>query len=298
MNARPRIAFIGLGIMGAPMAQRLIAAGFEVAVHTRGFVTTPARKQVFEAAGARTTDVPAQAASGANIIISMVTDSPDVEAVLLGESGAVSGARPGTLFIDMSTIDPAAARSIAGKLHARGMRFLDAPVTGGDVGAKAGTLSILVGGEGADLDEARQVFDVLGKRITHCGPVGAGQAMKACNQILCALNMVGVVEALHLAEANGLDRAQLVEALSAGAGGSWALEKLGARIAADDFAPGFMIRLIQKDLRIVQNMAATAGLSLEGTRLAQYNFSDNEAHGEGALGTQAMWKVLARRRAK
>ncbi|HEY0715427.1 MAG TPA: NAD(P)-dependent oxidoreductase [Polyangia bacterium] len=298
MSTRARIGFIGLGIMGAPMALRLVAAGFATAVNTRGFGQTPDRKRPFADAGARVTDTPAEAAVDADIVISMVTDSPDVEAVLFGARGAVAGARPGTLFVDMSTIDPAAARSIAEKLRGRGMRFLDAPVTGGDVGAKNGTLSILVGGEARNIEEARPVFEVLGKRITHCGPVGAGQAMKACNQILCALNMVGVVEAMHLADANGLDRAQLVEALSAGAGGSWALEKLGARIAANDFAPGFMIRLIQKDLRIVQKMAETAGLPLAGTMLAQDNFSDNEAHGEGDLGTQAMWKVLARRRPK
>jgi 3-hydroxyisobutyrate dehydrogenase len=298
MSAQPRIGFLGLGIMGGPMAQRLVRAGFETAVYTRGFATSPERKLPFVEAGARVCDTAGEAAAGADVIISVVTDSPDVEAVLLGEGGALVGARSGALFIDMSTIDPAAARAIAGKLVARGMRFLDAPVTGGDVGARAGTLSILVGGDAAELERARPVFEVLGKRITHCGPVGAGQAMKACNQILCALNMIGVVEALHLAEANGLDPARLVEALSAGAGGSWALEKLGPRIAAGDFAPGFMIRLIQKDLRIVQNMAAEAGLALEGTVLAQRNFADNEANDEAALGTQAMWKVLARRRYK
>ncbi|HEY0709654.1 MAG TPA: NAD(P)-dependent oxidoreductase [Polyangia bacterium] len=298
MSAQPRIGFLGLGIMGGPMAHRLLSAGFETAVYTRGLASAPERKIPFLDAGARVCETPAEAAAGADVILSVVTDSPDVEAVLLGEHGAAAGARPGALFIDMSTIDPAAARAISGRLVARGMRFLDAPVTGGDVGARTGALSILVGGDAADLDRARPVFDVLGKRITHCGPVGAGQAMKACNQILCALNMIGVVEAMHLAEANGLDRTQLVEALSAGAGGSWALEKLGPRIAAADFAPGFMVRLIQKDLRIVQNMAAEAGLPLDGTALAQRNFADNEANDEAALGTQAMWKVLARRRGK
>jgi 3-hydroxyisobutyrate dehydrogenase len=288
------IGFIGLGIMGTPMAGRLLAAGHQVAVYNR----TEARARPLGERGARIARDPADAAAGAEYVISIVTDSPDAEAVLLGPRGAVEGAQPGALFVDMSTIAPAAARAIGSKLGARGIGFLDAPVTGGDVGARAGTLSILVGGAASALDRARPIFESLGKRITHCGPIGAGQAMKACNQILCALNLIGVVEALHLAEASGLDRQQLVEALSAGAGGSWALEKLGPRIAAGDFDPGFMIRLIQKDLRIVQAIASDAHLPLDGVTLAQENFSDNEAHGEGDLGTQAMWKVLARRRGR
>jgi 3-hydroxyisobutyrate dehydrogenase len=295
------VGFIGLGIMGGPMATRLLAAGFRIAVYNR----TAVRAQPFGEAGARVAQDPADAARGADIVISMVTDSPDAEAVLLGPRGAAEGAvaaaaRDGSgrmpLLIDMSTIAPAAARDIGRRLAERGLGFLDAPVTGGDVGARAGTLSILVGGAAEQLERARPVFEVLGKRITHCGPVGAGQAMKACNQILCAMNLVGVVEALHLGHASGLDLEQLTEALSAGAGGSWALEKLGPRIAKGDFDPGFMIRLIQKDLRIVQQIARDAGLPLEGTALAQSAFADNEAHGEADLGTQAMFKVLERRR--
>ena len=282
------------------MAGRLVAAGFDVAVYNR----TPARARPLAEAGARIALDAADSARGADIVISMVTDSPDAEAVLLGPRGAAEGARLGpvgggsTLFVDMSTIAPQAARDIGQRLGQRGISFLDAPVTGGDVGARAGTLSILVGGAAGDLERARPVFEVLGKRITHCGPVGAGQAMKACNQILCALNLVGVVEALHLGRASGLDLGLLTEALSAGAGGSWALEKLGPRIAQGDFDPGFMIRLIQKDLRIVQEVARTAGVPLHGVALAQQAFTDNEAHGEGDLGTQAMWKVLERRRTR
>jgi 3-hydroxyisobutyrate dehydrogenase len=293
------IGFIGLGIMGAPMAGRLLAAGFEVSVYNR----TLARAQPLAAAGARVARDAADAAQGADVVISMVTDSPDAEAVLLGPRGAAEGARKSPqgnppLLIDMSTIAPQAARDIGRRLGEQGLPFLDAPVTGGDVGARAGTLSILVGGATQDLERARPIFEVLGKRITHCGPIGAGQAMKACNQILCALNLIGVVEALHLGQSSGLDLGLLVEALSAGAGGSWALEKLGPRIAKGDFDPGFMIRLIQKDLRIVQEIAATAGIPLDGIALAQKNFAYNEAHGEGDLGTQAMWKVLDRRRSR
>ena len=280
------------------MAGRLLAAGHPVAVFNR----SPARAQPLGAAGARIARDPADAAQGADIVISMVTDSPDAEAVLLGPGGAAEGAAQSrgqgaaTLLIDMSTIAPEAARRIGARLAEKGLGFLDAPVTGGDVGARAGTLSILVGGAAADLERARPVFDRLGKRITHCGPIGAGQAMKACNQVLAALNLIGVVEALQLAQSSGLDLGLLVEALSAGAGGSWALEKLGPKIAAGDFDPGFMIRLIQKDLRIVQEIARHAGVPLEGTALAQRVFADNEAHDEGHLGTQAMWKAVERKK--
>jgi 3-hydroxyisobutyrate dehydrogenase len=289
------IGFIGLGIMGAPMASRLLAAGHRVTVFNR----TAARCEPLVAAGARAVASPKAAAEGNEIVISIVNDSPDAEAVLLGEQGAAFGARLGTLFIDMSTIAPEAARRIGGALRGRGFAFLDAPVTGGDVGAREGTLSILVGGEATDLERAREVFQVLGKRITYCGPQGAGQTMKACNQILCALNMLGIVEALQLAKASGLDQNVVLEALVPGAGGSWALEKMGPRIVRGDFAPGFAVRLIQKDLRIVQDVAQAAGVPLAGTALAQRYFADNEAHGEAELGTQAMYKVLERlRRAK
>jgi 3-hydroxyisobutyrate dehydrogenase len=285
------VGFIGLGVMGASMARRLVQAGHRVTVYNR----TASRCEPLAAAGARVAGSPREVAEGNGVVISIVTDSPDVQEVLLGPNGAVHGAAAGTIFIDMSTIAPEAARSVAQTLSARGHFFLDAPVTGGDVGAREGTLSILVGGEDPVLDRVRALLAVMGKRITHCGPAGAGQTVKACNQILCALNMVGVVEALQLARRGGLDQKVVLEALAPGAGGSWAFEKLGPRIAAGDFAPGFMVKLIQKDLRIVQALAGQVGLPLEGTALAQRLFDDNAAHGEGELGTQAMYKVLERR---
>jgi 3-hydroxyisobutyrate dehydrogenase len=285
------IAFIGLGVMGGAMARRLLQAGHRVTVYNR----TAARCGPLVAAGASAAATPREAAAGKEIVISMVTDSPDVEAVLLGPDGAAEGAARGAVFVDMSTIAPEAARRMGRVLGDRGVAFLDAPVTGGDVGAREGTLSILVGGDGAVLERVRDVLGAMGKRITHCGPTGAGQTLKACNQVLCALNMVGVVEALHLARKGGLPEQVVVEALTSGAGGSWALEKLGPRIVSGDFAPGFMVKLIQKDLRIVQDLARALGLPLEGTALAQGAFADNEAHGEGELGTQAMYRVLARR---
>jgi 3-hydroxyisobutyrate dehydrogenase-like beta-hydroxyacid dehydrogenase len=285
------IGFIGLGVMGAAMARRLIQAGHRVTVYNR----TTSRTAPLVEAGARAASTPRQAAQGAEIVISVVTDGPDVEAVLLGPEGAVQGATAGALFVDMSTIAPAAARKVGAALAERQVAFLDAPVTGGDVGAREGTLSILVGGDAAALERARPVLEVMGRRITHCGPLGTGQTMKACNQILCALNMVGIVEALQLARRGGVDPRQLLEALGPGAGGSWALDKLGPRIVAGDHAPGFMIDLIQKDLRIVQDLAASVGLPLDGVTLAQAAFADNQAHGEGRLGTQAMDRVLERK---
>jgi 3-hydroxyisobutyrate dehydrogenase len=285
------VGFIGLGVMGASMARRLLLAGHRVTVYNR----TAARCEPLVAAGARAVGSPREVAAGNQVVISVVTDSPDVEEVLLGSAGAVLGAAPGTLFIDMSTIAPEAARGVGAALAARGHRFLDAPVTGGDVGAREGTLSILVGGDAAVLEEARPLLAAMGKRITHCGGPGAGQTVKACNQILCALNLVGVVEALHLARLGGLDQKVVLEALAPGAGGSWAFEKLGPRIAAGDFAPGFMVKLIQKDLRIVQDLARSVGLPLDGTALAQGLFADAEAHGDGDQGTQAIYKVLSRR---
>lgn len=284
------VAFLGLGVMGAPMARRLVAAGHRVTVYNR----TASRCAPLVAAGAQAASSPAQAARDADIVISIVTDGPDVKAVLLGEQGAVHGAPAGALFVDMSTIAADVARAIGAELAQRQISFLDAPVTGGDIGARDGTLSILVGGDAATLERARDVLAVLGQRITLCGPLGAGQTVKACNQILCAMNMVGIVEAFHLARASGVDLAVVLQALQPGAGGSWALDKLGPRIANNDFAPGFMVKLIQKDLRIVQDAAARAGLPLDGTALAQRYFANNEAHGEAELGTQAMYKALGR----
>ena len=286
-----KIGFLGLGIMGLSMAKRLVEAGHQVTVYNR----TGSKAAPLVALGASQARTPREAARGNDLVISIVTDSPDVEEVLIGKDGAIHAAEGHALFIDMSTIAPETARKVGRTLKAKGIAFLDAPVTGGDVGAREGTLSILVGGDPSDLERAREVLSVMGKRITHFGPHGAGQTAKACNQILCAMNMTGIVEALHLARLSGLDPAQVVEALSAGAGGSWALEKLGSRIARGDFNPGFYVDLIQKDLRIVQDAARPLGLPLEGTALAQKLFAENQKAGEGKLGTQAMYKAVERK---
>ncbi|MDX2018664.1 MAG: NAD(P)-dependent oxidoreductase [Deltaproteobacteria bacterium] len=284
------IAVLGMGIMGAPMASRLVRAGHDVVVYSR----TKAKAEPVLAAGARWAASAREAGRHRQLVISIVTDGPDVEQVLLGDDGAAADATPGTLFADMSTIAPEAARRIGAALMARGHRFIDAPVTGGDIGAQQGALSILVGGEAADVQTAQPAFEVLGRRITHAGPVGAGATLKACNQIMGAVNLLGVCEALALADRSGLDLAQTVQALSLGAAGSWALQNLGPKIVAGDFAPGFMIDLLQKDLRIVKGAAHACGLPVPGVELAQRFFSDNQAHGEGRLGTHAMWHAWER----
>lgn len=276
--------------MGVPMALRLVRAGHDVVVFTR----TAAKAKVVLEAGARWAQSPLEAANGRQLVISMVTDGPDVREVLLGAKGAALSAPPNTLFADMSTIAPDAARSIAADLMALGHRFIDAPVTGGDIGAEQGALSILVGGQSADVQQALPIFEVLGRRITHAGPIGAGATLKACNQILGAVNLLGMCEALAFAKRSGLDLNQVIDALSVGAGSSWALQHLGPKVAADDFAPGFMVDLLQKDLRIVRESASACGLPVHAVQLAQELFLNNQSHHEGRLGTHVMYKALER----
>lgn len=290
MQTKPRIAFLGLGIMGLPMAGHLLKAGFPITVYNR----TADRAKDLVQAGARQAATPAKAASGADFVISMVTDGPDVEQVLLGTEGAVHGAGPGTVFIDMSTISPETAQSMADALSRHRIEFLDAPVSGGDVGARNATLTIMVGGKQDVFEKARPVFEVLGKRLTHMGPAGSGQVVKACNQAVTAVNLLAVCEALVLAEKNGIDPQAMIHVLSGGASQSWSLENLGPRIVKGDYAPGFMVKLLQKDLNIVLSMARHGGLELPGTSLVQSFLEDNAAHGEATEGTQALFKALKR----
>ena len=284
------VGFIGLGIMGRAMARRLVDAGHRVTVWNRD----ASKAAEVTAAGARPAASPRAAAEGSEAVIVNVTDSAAVESVLLGKDGVIHGAAPGTVVVDMSTIHPAVARKIGQQLRGRGIGFLDAPVTGMEFRARDGTLSILVGGEKADLDKVRDLLSVLGNRITLFGPQGAGQIAKACNQILCAVNMVGIVEALHLARLSGIEPATLVEALMPGAGGSWALDRFGPQIVKGDFQPGGRIALMLKDLRIIEDSAKEVGLPLAGAAAAKRYFEDNVSHGEADLGTQAMFKAVER----
>lgn len=285
------VGFVGLGIMGLPMAGHLLRGGHRLFVHSR----TQARCAALLAEGAVWCDDPAEVGRRCAVLITIVTDTPDVQAVLFGPRGAAQTLRPGAVVIDMSTISPEATREFAARLAAGNVTLLDAPVTGGDVGARNATLTIMVGGDAAALDRVRPILALLGKTIVHVGPVGSGQALKACNQILCALNMIGVCEALMLAKRSGLSAETLLQVLSTGAGGSWALANLGPKIAAGDLKPAFMIKLIQKDLRIVQEAAQRLGVPLPGTGLAQQLFRAVEAlPGGGELGTQGMIRAYER----
>jgi 3-hydroxyisobutyrate dehydrogenase len=285
-----RVGFIGLGIMGTPMAGHLLAAGFPLTVFNR----TPGKTAPLAARGAVVAPSPAALATRSDVIITMVSDSPDVEAVVTGPGGVLEGIRPGTLVIDMSTVAPEVERRLDTRLRERGCALVDAPVSGGDVGARNATLAIMAGGDAAAIDRARPVLSVLGKTITHCGPVGSGQVAKLCNQILVAVTLLGVSEAIAFARRNGLDPAVMIRAVEGGAAQSWQLQNLGPKILGGDFAPGFMIDLIQKDLRLVQEAAATTGAALPATGLARRLFAAAQERGEGREGTQALAKAVDR----
>ena len=225
-----RIGFIGLGIMGVPMVANLVKAGYAPTVWNRSQPGIDA----CVALGAAAADSPLAAARASDILITIVTDSPDVEDVLVGrDDAAIHGLAEGSVVIDMSTISPAVTRELAAQLSARGVAMLDAPVSGGDTGAKAGTLSIMVGGEADVLERCRPVLEAMGSTITHCGPTGAGQTVKLCNQVAIAGALLGVCEALSLADKSGVDQERMLAAISAGAAGSWQLSNLGPRIAAE-----------------------------------------------------------------
>ncbi len=282
-----RIGFIGLGIMGKPMALNLQRAGYPLVVYNR----TPGKTGELVEGGAEEAEDPKAAAEKSDVVIAIVTDTPDVEQVLFAENGVAAGAREGTVFIDMSTISPVATRDFAARLAKKGVHYLDAPVSGGDIGAVNGTLTIMVGGESESFEQARPIFEVMGGRVTHVGPVGSGQTVKACNQILCAVHMVAACEALTLAAAAGLNLETVLEVVTGGAANSWALEHLGPKIVKGDLSPGFMVKLIQKDLDIVTRAAAEANLPMPGAALAVQNFRAVQAAGGGELGTQAMITV-------
>jgi 3-hydroxyisobutyrate dehydrogenase len=291
MQVRPgrtQIGFVGLGIMGAPMALNLIKAGFSLRVYNR--TDRPRVQEVVDAGGERVS-TPGAAAGGSDVIIVMVTDTPDVEDVILGEAGVLQTARPGATVIDMSTISPRVTRGIAATLREKGVHMLDAPVSGGDVGAQQGTLSIMVGGEQSVFDDCLPVFKAMGKNINLIGGNGAGQTTKACNQIAVAGANLAMAEALMLAAASDLDVSKVVDAISGGAAGSWQLTNLAPRILKGDFAPGFMVHLQQKDLKLVLEAANDIKLALPAVSLAHQFFNIVERLGCADEGTQALIKA-------
>jgi len=285
-----RIGFIGTGVMGLPMARNLLRAGFAVTAYNR----TASRAEPLREEGAMLAATPREAAAGADFVITMVSDTPDVRSVILGDDGAAAGAAAGSVIIDMSTISPEATREIAALLARQGVGMLDAPVSGGWKGAIEGTLSIMVGGDAVTLERARPILSAMGARITHCGDHGQGQMVKLCNQVAVANNLLAAAEAVVFARKAGVDPAVMLEAVGAGAGGSWAITNLAPRMASHDFAPGFMIKLQQKDLRIVMQAASEMGVALPGTALVHQLLNAAEADGRADEGTQALVTVLER----
>lgn len=285
-----KIGFIGLGLMGQPMARNLIAAGYDLTVWNR---SRPGIDELLEA-GAAAGDSAKDVAGKTDVVITMLPDSPDVEQVVLGEKGVLEGARSGMTLIDMSTISPQVTRDIAAKLSDRGVSMLDAPVSGGDTGAKAGTLSIMVGGDEDVFDKCLPLFEAMGKNIVHAGPNGMGQTFKLCNQVVAALNIMSMCEGLTLAAKAGADLNTMIEAVSAGAAGSWMMTNLAPKVAARDYAPGFFVRLQQKDLRLVLEAAGELDLPMPGVALVNQLLRAVEASGEGELGTQALIKAYER----
>jgi 2-hydroxy-3-oxopropionate reductase len=285
---KPTIGFIGLGVMGKPMARNLLKAGYPLVVHNRS------REPVEELAaeGARPAFSPAEVASRSELIITMLPDSSDVELVALGEDGLIEGVSEGDVYVDMSTIAPAVAVKVANALAEKGVRCLDAPVSGGDVGAREGTLSIMVGGDEDLFNEVLPIFEVMGKTIVHCGPKGAGQTVKACNQIQVALTLIGMAEALVLGAKAGVDPAIVVRVLSGGFAQSRVMDVRGPRVIRRVFEPGFRSKLHYKDLGIVRETARAYGISLPASALAHELFGAMQAQGWGDLDHSAVMRVI------
>ncbi|PRX96622.1 2-hydroxy-3-oxopropionate reductase [Allonocardiopsis opalescens] len=283
MSART-IAFIGLGVMGAPMAANLVRAGFDVV----GYNRTAARTDALVAAGGRAAPSAAEAAEGADAVITMLPDSPDVESVVLGEGKVLDRMRPGSLLIDMSTIRPDVARALALAGAEAGVRVLDAPVSGGEQGAVEAKLSIMVGGEEDAFDAARPVLDALGATVVHVGPAGAGQTVKAANQLIVAGVIELVSEALVFLDAHGVDRGSAVRVLAGGLAGSAVLDRKAPSMLARDFDPGFRVDLHHKDLGIVTAAAREAGVAIPMGALAASLMASLRAQGFGDLDHSAL----------
>jgi 3-hydroxyisobutyrate dehydrogenase len=288
-DSKPQLGYIGLGIMGLPMASNLMDEGYSLSVWNR----TAEKASPLVERGAVLADSPADlAARGPAVIFINVTDTPDVEAILFGENGLASTAKPGTIIVDHSTISPDATRDFAKRLAEQGVDFVDAPVSGGDIGAIQGTLSIMVGGRDEAVQAVMPMLEVVGKSIVHLGRSGLGQACKACNQVAGMVTLLGVCEAMALAKQSGLDLDKMIQVVGGGAAGSWQISNLGPKIAQGDHDPGFMIDLVIKDLGLVLDTAERAGLPLEATAHVADLFRKVASEGGGRLGTQAVAKAI------
>jgi 3-hydroxyisobutyrate dehydrogenase len=293
-----RIGFIGTGIMGSSMAGHLRAAGHELHIYNR----TRQKAESLLAAGGRWHDDPGSVAAASDVVITMLGLPADVEQVYFGDpdatsdsraAGLLESARPGTLLIDMTTSSPALAERIAAAATARGLAAIDAPVSGGDVGARNASLVIMAGGDAAAFERARPLLDRLGKSVTLLGPAGAGQRCKLANQIAVAVGMVAWCEALAHARAGGLDPLAVQQVISGGAAGSWSLTNLAPRSLAGDFAPGFLVRHLVKDIRLARESAEESGIELPGLATAERLYEAVMAHGWGDEGTQSLYRLYA-----
>ncbi|MEM9881302.1 MAG: NAD(P)-dependent oxidoreductase [Planctomycetota bacterium] len=289
MSSPQHLGYIGLGIMGASMAMNLRRAGHRLTVWNR----TPAKAEALIAAGAERAEGPADVVRrGAEVVFLNVTDTNDVEAVLFGGDGVASASSPGLVVVDHSTISPVRTKQFAERLRdEHGVTFIDAPVSGGDIGARDGTLSVMVGGPGGPggaVERVRPLLEVVGRAVTHVGPSGAGQACKACNQVAVCGALLGAVEALALAQSLGLDAEKMLGVVGAGAGGSWQLSNLGPQVAAGDHTPGFFVDYLLKDLGIVGDAARAGGLPLMLVPVMEALLRSVSANGGGSLGTQAV----------
>ncbi len=289
-EVRESLGFVGLGIMGRGMARNLLEAGFPVRVWNR----TRERMQPLVDAGAHPSGSPAELARDCDIVFTCVSDTPDVEEVVLGPDGIAEGAAAGSLLVEMSTISPRVTRRIAERLEERGVAMLDAPVSGGSEGAEKGTLSIMVGGEADSLERAMLALRAMGRQVTHVGPIGTGQTVKLVNQIVVVVNMLAAAEGLLFAQAAGAEPARALEAITGGAAGSWMLENRGPQVLARDWSPGFTVDLQQKDLRLALEAADELGVPLLGAGMVSQLYRTLQRAGLGAEGNHALVKALER----
>ena len=286
--SKPKIGFIGLGIMGKPMAGHLIDAGYELVVHNRN------RDAVNELVGKGAAEAHSgkEVAEQSDIVITMLPDSPDVESVALGEGGIIEGAHEGLIFVDMSTIAPSVTTQVGEALAEKGVQSLDAPVSGGDIGAQNATLSIMVGGDEDTFNAVEPLFDIMGQSAILCGPLGAGQTVKACNQILVAVTIAGVSEALTMGTKAGVDPIKIVQVLSGGLARCGVLENRGERMVNGDFDPGFRIRLHYKDLNIIQKTSNDFGVPLPVTSEVFELFKTAMVKGRGELDHSGLLTII------
>jgi len=284
------VGFIGIGTMGREMAINLAKTGHRVTAFD-------VRREAAEALvpfGIEVAASIAHASKNADAVITMLPDTPDVEAVIYGDGGVLANPPQGRLVIDMSTIAPSAVRRMHGDLHRAGVAFIDAPVSGGPLGAKNGTLSIMAGGDAVAFEKAQPFFAAMGTTVTHVGKSGSGQTVKLCNQLICGINIQAICEALALGRAAGVDLVQLRSVLMGGSAASWMLDKLGTKMIEGDTAPGFRIDLMLKDLRLVAQQAQETNVPLPATALVTTQYLEARAHGEGAHGNQALFCVYDR----